>query len=233
MTIFFGCQVPNKQNNSLEVSANCLNPTDAIYKFENTDVNSFQNSLITTLNNDGKILDEEEIILINEWVENEVFGVKSESSNILEWNLFDQDFCVTKQMISKLDGGPYKGMIDTMKINLCNSLINEDVINNNFPLNTLQLQGHKINISMCSKINTSYKTVPYYEIHKNDKGNYVFEGAEKMKHLVKLEITLHINSDEKSSSVLLLTDQAYMYSGFYNIDSTDYINNKIQIANTM
>ena len=192
-----------------ELPKDCFNPEGSIHKFRTLDSDTLYNCILVTLQNDHVSVSDENKLAIKEWISKKVMGSVFPDENIVEWNIYDEDFC--KNRITRIRDEDGK-LIDSVSIQTCNTRLNKDVSCGSAWDFKLQNNISKLSIQYCNKIIRTQKRVGYYEIvNKSGKlerntTNYQFK-----RDVVTDVYFSYLNSNNVLMSKKIYSDNAVLY----------------------
>jgi hypothetical protein len=207
--VFTCCKKTDNFVKKGELPQDCFNPTGSIHKFRHFNCDSLYNGIISALKTDGVTLQEEDKKTIQQWVERKVMGAVFADENIIEWNLYDEDFCQNRITRIKDTEGQ---LIDSVSIPICNTRLSKDVSCG--AVWGLKMKGavNQLTIEYCNTIINTQKRVGYYEvINKNDKlerspANYQFK-----REVITAIYFSYLNASNVMSSKKIHTGNAVLY----------------------
>lgn len=210
-----------EQIQKLDEEPHNIDPNDSFYKFETLR----EEHIITHLNNiidtnEIEIREEEYDELVN-WIENEVFSHNRSFSNIIEWNVNDEDFCIVRRTTSTKPNGEINSF---STINICNSILNTDVSGGDYWYYRTSSRG-MFTISHHSKLIKDFGDRGYYEVQEEENGEVgltIESVVGKYSALIQTYITYEDRELEIRKRVS--TDKGYIYTGYRAFDKDDYVN---------
>lgn len=190
-----------------ELPKDCFNPENSIHKFGTLDNDTLYTAIVKALETDRITLAADDKTALKQWIDRKVMGSVFPDENIVEWNIYDEDFCKNRITLIRDTEGK---LIDSVSIQTCNTKLNKDVsCGANW---STKLKNTAISIQYCNKIMRTQKRVGYYEVlNKNDKlertpSNYQF------KRDVVTDIYLsYTNANGVQMSKKICTDNSVLY----------------------
>ncbi len=209
--MFNGCNKVNQIVVVNEKPSNCFNPSDAVYKFKQTDAKTLMVAIRSFLSRGNRDFDEQDFMEIDHWIQNDVFSTKMSNEEILEWNINDPDFCISSPEMYGIDVNGDTS--ESVEINICNSVLNTNVI----PESYWQFisKDRKLDISLTFCVNSSkwLGKAAYYEIREDRPERPDFELRAKYQANVDFYFTICTREDSFITQKIH-SDDAFMYTAF-------------------
>ncbi len=208
--LFTCCKKADSVASKGELPKECFNPAGSIHKFRALNSDTLFTRILTSLQNDQISMSNNEKLAIKEWVSKKVMGSVFPDENIVEWNIYDEDFCSNR--ITRIKDADGK-MIDSVSIQTCNTKLNKDVsCGTNWTLE-MKEQLKSVSIEYCNKIIRTPKRVGYYQItningkmERTPSNNYQF----KREVLTDVYLTYR-NVNNLSNTKKIFSDNSILY----------------------
>ncbi|NRD20207.1 hypothetical protein HNV08_09105 [Winogradskyella eckloniae] len=212
--IIFGCKVDKEKTIVGSKSNNCESPSDAIVKFNKVKESDVSKSILKYAKSqfiEFSSLEEKEI---SDWINNNVFSEKRGNSQIKEWNINDNDICLTQ--IVRIESASDSSQVSEVDIKICNSILSEDVSAGN--LWEFDSENFEINLSYCFDSIEFIIPVGYYEIVDNNGKleRSLITDLRKYKCSVNINLTFLDKKSNTEYNKLILSDNGFLYTDFRN-----------------
>jgi hypothetical protein len=210
VVLFFTCCKKSENVTSKgELPKDCFNPENSIHKFATLDSDSLYLAITKTLEADHISLTADDKAALKQWTDKKVMGSVFPDENIVEWNIYDEDFCKNRITLIRDTEGK---LIDSVSIQTCNTKLNKDVSCGANWSTKLKSTPISLSIQYCNKIIRTQKRVGYYEIvNKNDKLERTSSNYQFKRDVVTDVYFTYINTNNAQISKKICTDNAVLY----------------------
>jgi hypothetical protein len=199
-------------------------PSDAMYKFKNlnSDNDILYNAILEVVANEHNETTIDEQLKIRKLADG-LF--KTKPHGVVEWNIDDSDFCKTGYITTNFaSGGSHKS-----SIKVCNSVINNDVMNVGSYYSDYQgIRGEKdfVTFYFYNKILKTLDKVAYYDVTEK-LGKQKIDYWTKLKHLALTDIFIQYTDYERNTIITKkISDTTLLYSDFLNFSKSDFVDYK-------
>ena len=187
----------------------CFSPTSGINKFRTLNGDTLYNGILRALQNDRLNVSDENKLAIKDWTTKKVMGSVFQDENIVEWNIYDEDFCSNR--ITRINDANGK-LIDSVSIQTCNTKLNKNVSCGSSWILNLKNQLKSINIEFCSKIIKTQKRVGFYQIvNKNGKLERTTSNYQFKREVITDVFVTYIGTSNTTNTQKIYSDNAILY----------------------